>query len=161
VTSPIRLRLCDRQDKAWLRGWMRAHLEVLATWNPTVDVEAPFDEQWFEKPGVLFPWAIEFEGEAAGFALLGNHRLAEAMGASGDFYLHEFHIGAAFRRRGVGHRAMDLLMEQHPGNWTVDVLPANGPAVAFWERVFLARGGRRSTWTSDDGVVFARFSADG
>lgn len=140
---------------------MRSHLLVLATWNPTVDVDAPFDEQWFQKPGVLFPWIVEVDREAAGFALMGNHRLAAAMGAPGDYYFHEFHIAHALRRRGVGQRAVELLLEQHAGSWTLDVLPANGPAIAFWERALAARGVQRRNWIDEDGVQFVRLTTDG
>ncbi|MBI1381755.1 MAG: GNAT family N-acetyltransferase [Planctomycetaceae bacterium] len=157
----VTLRLATDDDRSALCQWMRAHLEGLAVWNPTVGVDAPFDEQWLERPDVLFPWLIEVAGTPAGFAFLGNHRLAAAMGASSDFYFHEFHVDRAFRRRGVGRRAVELLLERHVGSWTLDVLPSNGPAVAFWESALGGRRLRRTPRTGEDGVQFVRFVTEG
>lgn len=137
----------------------RAHLEVLKTWNETVDVSSPLDEDWFEKPGILFPWLLDRGGSSIGFALVGNHRLARAMGAETDFYFHEFHVAGGARRQGVGRAAVELVFSSHPGSMALDVLPANGPAMTFWSRVF--EGARQVEWISEDGVRFIRFETPG
>lgn len=149
------LRLGTPADQPALQALYRAHLEVLHGWNREVDLEGEIDQQWFDRPGVLFPWLIQDGGALAGFSLFGNHRLATAMDAQSDFYQHEFHVASTQRRRGLGRAAVAELRRQHPGTWTFEVLPDNGPAMGFW-RACLPEA-REVDWTSGDGVRFVRF----
>jgi predicted acetyltransferase len=118
-------------------------------------VEAQLEEQWFDKPGVLFPWLIEVQGLPAGFALIGNRQLATAMGMDAEFYLHEFHVAAGYRRQGIGRAAIEQLGRIHPGVWALVVLSENQAALRFWNATLPAANCEFQL--SDEGVRFVRF----
>lgn len=151
----VHLRLACRADLGTLQALWRAHLLVLGGFNPTVDAASALDEQWFDRPGVLFPWLIEVDGVPAGFALIGNRQLAAAMGVDADFYLHEFHVSDGQRRRGLGRAAVEQLRRLHPGSWALLALAANAPALRFWSTAL--PGSSQVDWTGEEGARYVRF----
>jgi predicted acetyltransferase len=130
-------------------------LLLLGGMNPAVDVQGELDGQWFERPGVLFPWLIEADGVPAGFALIGNRQLAVAMGVDADFYLHEFHVADGQRRRGLGRAAVEHLRRLHPGSWALVVLAANAQALRFWATAL--PDSSQEHWTGEEGARYVRF----
>jgi diamine N-acetyltransferase len=75
--------------------------------------------------------AIYVDGEPAGFVL--THEVP----ADGTYYLWRFMVDERFQRRGVGRRAMELLLERWRGLGasaaTLSVVPANPGAITFYE----------------------------
>lgn len=161
----IQLRLANASDRDLLGTMYRDHLIHLSRTNPTVNTDIEFEVNWFENPGVLFPWLIEdVDGEGArpvGFALMGNDRLSRAMGSDADFLVFEFHVVEGARRGGVGSGAVAALLKEHCGSWCVDVDPGNELAMGFWTRVLAAfEPDVRERIDKDDGARFLRHTFD-
>ena len=92
----------------------------------------PYQNAWWQKPGVLHPFLVRVEGAPAGFALVCT---APYTRSDVRFRMQEFFIVRPFRRKGIARRAAVQAFEGFRGAWEVVVLPQNGPALAFWRRV--------------------------
>jgi predicted acetyltransferase len=82
---------------------------------------------WDKGYGVYLATADE---SPAGFALVGS--AGEWLGIADTHDVHEFFVHRQFRRHGFGQKMAAFLWNEHPGEWLVRVLTANGTAVAFW-----------------------------
>ena len=76
-------------------------------------------------------YLAKVDGEWAGFALV-NKR--SPLGGA-DWWMAEFFILAAFRRRGIGEQLARSVFARHPGIWHVGELAGNREAQAYWRRV--------------------------
>lgn len=74
---------------------------------------------------------VRVDGEWAGFAMV----RALKGDAEVDFNLAEFFITRPLRGKGIGRYVAHRLFDRFAGRWDVHVLPANEPAVLFWEKV--------------------------
>jgi len=74
---------------------------------------------------------VRVDGEWAGFAMV--RELKEDPNV--DFNLAEFFITRPLRGRGIGRHVAHTLFDRFVGRWDVLVLPANTPAILFWEKV--------------------------
>jgi predicted acetyltransferase len=79
-----------------------------------------------------FPYLIQADGEIAGFALVIDE--CPLTGRKPCFFMAEFFVLKAYRRRGMGKAALAAILRCHPGDWHVGVPLANGPAQKFWSR---------------------------
>ncbi len=154
----IELRLATRADRDRLEELYSAHLHVLARTNPLVDPTVRLQSDWFEKPQLLFPWAIVRAGRIVGFALVGGAKLAAAFGSDADLYLHEFHVAEHARRTGLGTAALTRLFARQPGRWCIDVDPRNERAMAFWAKALEPYAPDYTTHVEADGARFVRHS---
>lgn len=81
-------------------------------------------EDW--RSGRNHPFLICVDGELAGFAGVKHD-------VDGDEYeIQEFFVLRKFRRHGVGRAVASMLFDRYPGNWIVQQLAVNAPAVGFW-----------------------------
>jgi len=85
-----------------------------------------FDRFW------RFPYLIHSGDEIAGFAFVIDE--CPLTGRASCFFMAEFFILRAYRRRGAGQAAVSAITARHPGNWHIGVPHANQPAQAFWGR---------------------------
>ncbi len=137
---------------------------------------------WVEKPGKLHTWMIErgpgapapesghrsgpgsnvegARGSAVGFALVCGKEYAHALGSKTDFLLYEYLITERVRRSGIGRAALAQIFDQHPGTWSLDVLPGNQPAMGFWSSVLTPYAATQVERVDDEGVTFIRFEFD-
>lgn len=76
-----------------------------------------------------FPFTIWHAGTLAGFALVRrvNQRPQVRMSIA------EFYIQPEMRRMGVGEASAYALWKRYPGQWTLQAIKANRPAVEFWK----------------------------
>lgn len=86
--------------------------------------DALFDE-W--QAGKNYPFLIRVGGELAGFAAVGIDVTMR------EFYIQEFFILRKFRRQGIGKAVAYRLFDQFTGQWRVEFLVANTPALHFWQ----------------------------
>lgn len=84
-----------------------------------------FDRFW------RFPYLIQSGDEIAGFAFVIDQCPLTARKPC--WFMAEFFVLKAYRRRGVGQAAVAAILGHHPGDWHVAVPLANEPAQAFWE----------------------------
>jgi len=75
------------------------------------------------------PYIIRMDGELAGFTGVVYRETEQAN------VVQEFLILRKFRRQGVGRQVAVELFERYPGNWVVEQLIENLPAVEFWRTV--------------------------
>jgi diamine N-acetyltransferase len=94
--------------------------------------------------------AIYADEEPAGFVLTHEDP------AEGTYYLWRFMVDQRYQRRGVGRRAMELLLERWRGLGaaaaTLSVVPANSGAITFYESL-----GFRLTGEEHSGEVVMQF----
>ena len=97
-----------------------------------------------------FPYLIYAGDEIAGFALVIDE--CPLTGRKPCWFMAEFFILKAYRRRGAGQAALDAALAMHPGDWHIAVPQANVPAVAFWDSSLAPRdpGSRDITFGGDD-----------
>jgi predicted acetyltransferase len=79
-----------------------------------------------------FPYLIHSGDEIAGFALVIDE--CPLTGRKPCWFMAEFFVLKAYRRRGVGQAAVVGILQSHPGEWQIGVPRANSPAQAFWGR---------------------------
>lgn len=84
-----------------------------------------------------YPYLFRVEGELAGFALV----IADCpiTGVAPCWFMAEFFVLRAYRRDGVGARALELILDRHPGAWHIGVNAENRVAGAFWHKVLASR----------------------
>ncbi|QDV06067.1 hypothetical protein Poly30_15710 [Planctomycetes bacterium Poly30] len=170
----VALRAGTLQDMERLQGMYTKLLAVLARSNPTVDTAHRLQTDWVETPGLLAAWLIErrcddprgddprgadsreVNSREVGFALVCGKAYAEALGSPTDFLLYEYFIEESERRRGTGTAALERLFAQHPGSWSLDVLPGNLPAMAFWTAALADRHPVVVERVDEEGVAFLR-----
>jgi predicted acetyltransferase len=83
-----------------------------------------FDRFW------RFPYLIHSGNDIAGFAFVTDE--CPLTGRKPCWFMAEFFVLKAYRRRGVGQAAVTAILGRHPGDWHVAVPLANRPAQAFW-----------------------------
>jgi predicted acetyltransferase len=79
-----------------------------------------------------FPHLVHVDNELAGFALVIDE--CPLTGRKLCWFMAEFFVLKAYRRRGAGRAALSAILQAHPGDWHVGVPKANQPAQAFWGR---------------------------
>jgi predicted acetyltransferase len=90
-----------------------------------------FDRFW------RFPYLIHVNDEIAGFAfVIDECPLTQRQPC---WFMAEFFVLKAYRRRGVGQAAVDAILGHHPGDWHIAVPLANQPAQGFWGRALAPR----------------------
>jgi predicted acetyltransferase len=129
----ISLRLATEAEKPQLRLMLSVYLEELSQYGD-VNLEYPFlDSYWTDED--RWPYIIEKDGIAAGFALL--HTWSQSKRGT-DFAVAEFYVLPQFRGSGVGQRAYVSLLDRHPGTWELSVMMRNEAAKEFWGRTITA-----------------------
>jgi len=83
------------------------------------------------------PYLIMVGDEIAGFALVVDE--CPLTGRQPCWFMAEFFVLAAYRRRGVARQALGAALARHSGDWHIAVPLANTPALAFWSSVLDTR----------------------
>lgn len=84
-----------------------------------------FFEDW--KSGRNHPYIIHVDGELAGFAGVKHDAQRD------EYDIQEFFVLRKFRHSGVGRAIALMLFDRYRGNWIVQQLAVNIPAVGFWQ----------------------------
>lgn len=80
-----------------------------------------------------FPYIIKLEEKWVGFVFV---RLIVA-GERNYFSIAEFFIMRKYRRRGIGKKVAEQVLDLHRGNWEIFQMESNSSAQAFWRSVIL------------------------
>ena len=96
-----------------------------------VGLDGRFEYDFFDRFW-RFPYLIHVGGELAGFVLVIDD--CPLTGRKPCWFIAEFFVLKAYRRRGAGQAALAAILQLHPGDWHVGVPKANRPAQAFWRR---------------------------
>jgi len=76
-------------------------------------------------------WFIRAENKLAGFALLNREARS---GQPADFNMAQFFVTRPYRGLDVAGRAVEQLLNMHPGQWEVPIMEGNAPALRFWPK---------------------------
>lgn len=74
---------------------------------------------------------IKVNDELAGFVLLDKEHLIEPV----DWNMGEFFVVTKFQGKGVATQIARKVFKDHPGKWSVAVMPENIKAARFWKKV--------------------------
>lgn len=74
---------------------------------------------------------IKVSNEIAGFVLLDKMQLLEPV----DWNMGEFFVLAKFQGKGVASTVARQIFNEHPGKWSIAVMPENIKAVNFWRKI--------------------------
>lgn len=85
------------------------------------------------------PYLIMAGDEIAGFALVIDS--CPLTGRTPCWFMAEFFVLKAYRRRGAGRAALAAALARHPGDWHIGVPLQNAAATAFWTRATTHLGG--------------------
>lgn len=121
AATEVEVRLATADEQPLLADMLPPYLRELGVGTLAYPYLALY---WVEAN--RFPYLIRVAGKPAGFALV------RWLDDEARFEIAEFYVGRDFRRRGVGHAAVQALFAAHPGDWALSVLPANRTALAFW-----------------------------
>jgi predicted acetyltransferase len=87
-------------------------------------------EDYWTKPDHSV-WFIRADGKLAGFALLDKRTRS---GQPVDFNMSQFFVLRRYRGQDVAARAVEDLLNRHPGQWEVAIMERNAPALRFWPK---------------------------
>ncbi len=87
-------------------------------------------KHYFENPEEK-AFLIRVSGEIAGFFLLDKMHLLEPV----DWNMGEFFVLAKFQGKGVASMVAQEIFKEHPGEWSIAVMPENIKAVKFWRKI--------------------------
>lgn len=113
-----------------------------------------------DDPGQPFAraYAITRSDRPVGFACVGITPFAY-MPEDADRILAELFLTHPARGTGTAARAVELLIQRHPGRWYLRAIHDNTRAIRFWRKTLPAAGVRELEERSDDGDVTWRFVA--
>lgn len=83
------------------------------------------DNYWTDKH--RYPFFIKVDGNYAGFVLVSYWK--------DRYQITEFFVMRKYRKMNVGGVAAKYIFELYKGDWKVDVLNVNLPALPFWRKV--------------------------
>lgn len=78
-------------------------------------------------------YLLRVNDEIAGFVLLDKMQLQEPV----DWNMGEFFVLAKFQGTGIASHVVKQIFKEHPGKWTVAVMPENIKAVKFWRKIII------------------------
>ncbi|MBA2648990.1 MAG: GNAT family N-acetyltransferase [Legionella sp.] len=87
-------------------------------------------KHYFETPDEE-AFLIRVNNEIAGFVLLDKLTLLEPV----DWNMGEFFVLAKFQGKGIAFKVAQQIFNEHPGKWSVAVMPDNLKAVKFWRKI--------------------------
>jgi predicted acetyltransferase len=87
-------------------------------------------KHYFENPDEK-AFLIRVSDEIAGFVLLDKMHLLEPV----DWSMGEFFILAKFQGEGIASIVVKEIFKEHPGKWSIAVMPENIKAVKFWRKI--------------------------
>jgi ribosomal protein S18 acetylase RimI-like enzyme len=94
-------------------------------------------KQELANPAIQY-FVAEAEGKAVGFMKIIHNSLLEGTTATATIELDKLYVAPAFKSAGLGHRFMDVLMEQAKDRKTqmiwLKVIDTNEPAKAFYSK---------------------------
>ncbi len=164
-----------RADRRWIESVYREYLNDLAP--AATGLFPALGEIGHRVPDQLARWyadpslqvlTILYGEEYAGFAMVVQR--ARPLGAAGtapaasagservfEYSMGDFFIARPWRRRGIGTRAVRLILERFTGAWLITEHLRNADAVEFWRRVVTSYTGGRYQERIVNGEVHQRF----
>jgi predicted acetyltransferase len=93
-----------------------------------------FDQIW-EKEGIC-PYLIKADDKLAGFVLLLGSPFLKKV----DYCINDFFILNSYRGKGVGKNAARQIFNMCKGQFFIEQLLSNKPAIHFWKKLYVEMG---------------------
>lgn len=92
-----------------------------------------FQNIWFEKPDILFPYIIMADGNPVGFILVATKPYVSK---ETDYYVNEFFILRNYRGKNIGEIAANQVFDKFNGRWELftNHLDTNIRGQKFWRK---------------------------
>lgn len=166
MTVSVRDARTSESDRLWIEGVYRDYLDDLAPLNtglfPTLGEvghrEPDHIARWFGDPAAV-PLVILKGDSPVGFAMVARGTSPSAGKKAPDFRMAEFFISRPHRRLGIGHNAVQLILNRFAGRWEIAEYQRNPTAVSFWRRVVAAYTGGRYEERVLNGEVHQTFES--
>jgi len=71
--------------------------------------------------------------------------------------LAEFFILRKYRKKGIGNRSAQIVLDKFSGEWYLDILSSNKPAITFWKKVIKEYTQDNYVQTNDDKKTYITF----
>jgi len=110
--SEDRTRLAVPADYDALATLYLEYKGELATFGPDVDIAAPLQRDWFERPEQLFAYVFEHNAELVGFAFVLGPEYSQAIGETSEFFLYELYVLPNRRGDGTAENGVRHVFEQ-------------------------------------------------
>jgi len=144
-SGPPRLVAATAADLPVMQNLGRFYVyEMARTCHAVPGYACPPDGLWacmdfgpYFREARFHPFMLLSGEEPAGFAVVRGLD-------GGGWNMEQFFVTAPYQRGGNGRRIFRELLAQFPGTWRIEVLPQNGPGLAFWRRVAAEADGRVS-----------------
>ena len=135
TTEPVVVTSASKQDEPKIARMIQFMLYELSPFHGEwIDADGCYEyeylSRYWSESGRL-PYLILKNAQLAGFALVMNH--SPITGRSPCWFMAEFFILKAQRRRGYGRQAFHRLIAKHAGPWEIAVRCKNHPAQRFWD----------------------------
>ncbi|WP_163102478.1 GNAT family N-acetyltransferase [Peribacillus alkalitolerans] len=137
----VTLEVISIDQKETLKNLYALYLHDLSLYSdelaPNKEGLFEFDafEQIWEKDGIN-PYLIKADDKLAGFVLLLGAPLLKKV----DYCINDFFILNAYRGKGVGKSAARQIFNMCKGDFFIEQLLSNLPAVHFWKKLYLEMG---------------------
>lgn len=151
----ITLRPATPADRPVIANLIQLYLYDMTEFMPfPVGPDGRFEYGFLERFW-RHPYLIFSGDEIAGFALVVDE--CPLTGRAPCWFMAEFFVLKAHRRKGLGQAALDLALKAHPGDWHIAVPHANSAAQSFWGRALASLAGppRDIHFDGDDWSLFA------
>jgi predicted acetyltransferase len=143
----VRNSASARDDRRWIESVYRDYLADLAP--EATGVFPALGEVGHREPDQISRWFADRQAQVltilygdapVGFAMVRrlSQRAGEKASDPAEFFMAEFFIARAWRRRGIGAQAVRLLFDRFAGQWLITEPERNGGAVTFWRGVVAA-----------------------
>jgi predicted acetyltransferase len=164
MSVSVRDARSSRQDRNWMEGVYRDYLDDLepdgsGVFPALAEIGHSGADQlsrWFSDLSAV-PLLILQSASPVGFAIIA--RATARRGQVLGWRMAEFFIARPYRRRGIGERAVQLILDRFRGPWEITEYLRNPGAVQFWRRVVAAYTGGRFLERIENGEVRHSFDS--
>lgn len=133
----VSLRPATASDKPVIANLIQLYLYDMTEFMPfPVGADGRFECGFLDRFW-RHPYFIMSGDEIAGFALVVDE--CPLTGRAPCWFMAEFFVLKAYRKRGIGKAALGLVLPAHPGPWHIAVPLANRAAQTFWGRALAHR----------------------
>ena len=133
----LRIEQVSAAEKGLFWRYFQMYLREHSAFTGKTSADGIYDYPWFDhywrEPGRRWPLWAKIGDQVAAIAMV---RIDD----DNYYELAEFFVAAPFRRQRVGERFAREIFSRFEGNWKLNQVKANQPALRFWRQVLQGIG---------------------